>query len=105
MLSRTMPFRLLLLAMAPWVPLACCTTALPAPVQVCVAGAAGLQPGLASPSLAGAYDPHSPVDPALLNWMVPGACCVTYPGPGRPRAACTPDGTAVPVVEQVFCGQ
>jgi hypothetical protein len=82
-------------------------TPLPAPVHVCIIDDDGgpMRAATATPSRAGTYDPHAPIDPALLNWTVEGVGCVSAPV-GLPReASCLPDGGAVPVVHRQRCGQ
>lgn len=74
-----------------------------APIEVCVDdGHGALWSGTATAGWAGLYDPRRPVRPELLNWMVVGAGCVSYPGPYARRASCG-DGAARAVVTRVVC--
>lgn len=80
-------------------------TTLPDAIDVCVqVEGADAQPGRAVPSRAGVYDPHAPIDPTYLNWMVEGLGCVSYPHDGPPRVSCT-RGAMRPLVTPVLCQQ
>lgn len=77
-------------------------SALPAAADVCLGTQGAMTRHTATPSRAGVYDPDAPVWGEHLNWMVPGAGCVTYPALSA-RARC--DGESLPWVATTLCQQ
>ncbi|HCU23996.1 MAG TPA: hypothetical protein DF383_03185 [Deltaproteobacteria bacterium] len=95
------------------------TATLPPPVKVCLLDGKLLTRqgqalpsvsvplrGLASPSLAGQYDPNK-IDPAGLNWSLPGVGCVTWPGSSTQHDRCGGGAGSpeLPVVKRRLCWQ
>jgi hypothetical protein len=82
------------------------TPPLPPPATLClVAPGAAPRVVVATPSLAGMYDPRVTPLPEHLNWTVPGVGCVRWPSSATPRIACSGDGAVLPRTERTLCQQ